>query len=56
MALKQIRSTGVVDGQSKNEHVTSGQADDWVGHAWKDRTIPCVSPHSGAGTSGMISF
>lgn len=56
MALKQIRSTGVVDSQSKNDHVTSGQADDRVGHTWKDMVIPCVSPHSGAGTSGMIWF
>lgn len=56
MALKQIRSTGVVDGQRKNEHVTSGQADDWVGHAWEDRMMLCVSPHSEVGTSGMIWF
>lgn len=60
MSLKDTRSTGVVDGKSKNEHVTSGQADDRVGDSRKDSYISgiiiCISPHSGSGTSGMPWF
>lgn len=41
----------MVDGKSKNEHVTSGQADDGVGEAWKGRTVTRVSPVSGTGSS-----
>lgn len=58
MNLKDTCSTGVVDGKSKDEHVTSGQADDRVGDTRKDSYIGviiiCVSPHFGLGTSDMF--
>lgn len=54
VARKRTRRTRAVDGKGENEHVPSGQADDGVGEAWKDRrigrTATCVSPHPGTGT------
>lgn len=52
MKLSKSGCTSVVDGEAKDEHVTSGQADDGVGNTRRDRQlcfpaiISRVSPHS----------
>lgn len=48
----------MVDGETENEHVTSGQTDDWVGETRKGSIIivTCVSPYSGSGAEELDRF
>lgn len=52
MKISKSGCTSVVDGEAKDEHVTSGQADDGVGDTRRDRQlcflaiISRISPHS----------